>query len=428
VVDGDGQLGGDVVVERPEPDVSAIVSRAMRKQVAKTVARSVLAPVFETILQRTTRRLHAAEGELELALDEGVMRAGAREDALIEAELELKSGNPLTLLETAAKLFASGPVRLADSSKAERGYTLARRRSNGAVATQRAAQPALRGEQTCGEALKLIVRAAGDQIVTNRQAVLETEDPTAAHQLRIGLRRLRSALRAFRPLYGASALRELEEHARALGRCVGELRDADVLIEEIYAPVADTVDDEGGMARVREVLLAHRIEARTRAREGLSGGLWSALQLYLALWPHAVEDAGRLGGSLVRFAPSAVKRQWKRVADRGVRMAALSLEERHEMRKALKGLRYTCEFFLSLYPEHKADQFLKQVRALQDLFGYLNDVVAARRLAAICAAEGRQAQRAAAYILGWHSAQASHAWKEAHKGWEKLERLAHFWE
>ena len=91
-------------------------------------------------------------------------------------------------------------------------------------------------------------------------------------------------------------------------------------------------------------------------------------------------------------------------------------------------MRYACEFFLSLYPEDKADRFLKQVRALQDVFGYLNDVVAARRLAAICAGEGRQAQRVAAYILGWHSAQASHAWKEAHNGWEKLERLAHFWE
>jgi inorganic triphosphatase YgiF len=120
VVDGDGQLGGDTAVERPEPNVSAIISRAMRKQVAKAIARSVLAPVFETVVQRTTRRLHAAEGELQLALDEGVMRAGGREDAVIEAELELKSGNPLTLLETAAKLFASGPVR-ADSSKAERG-------------------------------------------------------------------------------------------------------------------------------------------------------------------------------------------------------------------------------------------------------------------------------------------------------------------
>jgi triphosphatase len=425
---GRGQMGGDVAVERPEPDVSAIVGRAVRKRVAKAVARSVLAPVFETVVQRTTQRLHAAEGELELALDEGVMRAGEREDAVIEAELELKSGSPLTLLETAAKLFANGPVRLAASSKAERGYTLARRRSNGAVATQRTVQPALRREQTCGEALRLIVQAAGDQIVANRRAVLETEDPSAAHQLRIGLRRLRSALRAFRPLHDAAALRALEGHARALGRCVGELRDADVLIEEIYAPVADTVDDEGEMARVREALLAHRAAARARVREGLSGGLWSALQLYLALWPHTLEHADRLGGSLVRFAPSAIKRQWKKVADRGAHLGALTIEERHEMRKTLKGLRYTCEFFLSLYPEHKANQFLKEIRGLQEVFGYLNDVVAAQRLGAICRSEGQDAQRAAAYILGWHSAQASHAWKRAHKGWRKLERLAHVWE
>jgi inorganic triphosphatase YgiF len=283
---GSERLDGDVAVARPEPNVSAIVSRTMRKQVAKAVARSVLAPVFETVVQRTTRRLHAAEGELELALDEGVMRAGEREDAVIEAELELKSGSPLILFETAATLFASAPVRLADSSKSERGYTLARRRGIGVVATPRAAQPALKGEQTCGEALRRIVQAAGDQIVAHRRAVLDTEDPTAAHQLRIALRRLRSALRAFRPLHHASALRELADHARALGHCVGELRDADVLIEEIYAPVADAIDDAGGMARVREALLAHRVEARAGARRPQGRAMVGAAALLGALAAH----------------------------------------------------------------------------------------------------------------------------------------------
>jgi CHAD domain len=86
------------------------------------------------------------------------------------------------------------------------------------------------------------------------------------------------------------------------------------------------------------------------------------------------------------------------------------------MRKALKGLRYTCEFFLSLYPEPKANLFLKEIRALQDVFGYLNDVVAARRLGAICAGESGEAQRAAAYILGWHSAQAKLARRHTRAG------------
>ncbi len=56
-------------------------------------------------------------------------------------------------------------------------------------------------DHTCAEAFALIVQSASDQIAANRRAVLETVDPAAAHQLRIGLRRLRSALSAFRPLH-----------------------------------------------------------------------------------------------------------------------------------------------------------------------------------------------------------------------------------
>ena len=64
------------------------------------------------------------------------------------------------------------------------------------------------------------------------------------------------------------------------------------------------------------------------------------------------------------------------------------------------------------------------------MFGYLNDVVAAERLDAIChdgCADSREAQRAAGYVLGWHNAQATHAWKDAHKGWRKLDALPQFW-
>ena len=87
--------------------------------------------MFETVVKRTTRQLHSGDGELELALDEGMVRAGGAEDAICEAELELKSGAPECLLQTAAKLFGAEPVRLAESSKAERGYSLALGRTNG---------------------------------------------------------------------------------------------------------------------------------------------------------------------------------------------------------------------------------------------------------------------------------------------------------
>jgi triphosphatase len=111
----------ETVVEQPEPDLDRIGNRKIRRKVEKAVAQSILEPVFETVVERTTRQLHSGEGELELALDEGTVRAGAAENALCEAELELKSGAPECLLETAAKLFGNAPVRFSESSKAERG-------------------------------------------------------------------------------------------------------------------------------------------------------------------------------------------------------------------------------------------------------------------------------------------------------------------
>jgi triphosphatase len=420
----------EVAVERPEPDLEVIDNRKIRRKVEKALEKSALGPVFETIVRRTTRQLHAAGGEVELALDEGVVRASTGEDALCEAELELKSGNPDCLLTTAAKLFSTQPIRLAKTSKAERGYSLALGKSNDQIAPQKAEQPLLHAGHTCGEALGLIVQSAADQIVANRCAVLETEDPAAAHQLRIGLRRLRSALRAFRPLFDTPAAGELEEHARALSRTVGELRDADVLIDEIFVPVADKLNGDAGVTELRQALLAHRTRARERVRSALTGQPWSVLQLYLALWPRTIENAQELGAPVGKFARATLKRRWRKIADCGDRLDELSIEERHQMRKALKTLRYTAEFFTSLYPELRAHRFVQQIRSLQEVFGYLTDVVAAERLTAICregCGESPEAQRAAGYVLGWHNAQAANAWPNAHKGWRKLERLPHFW-
>ena len=133
---------------------------------------------------------------------------------------------------------------------------------------------------------------------------------------------------------------------------------------------------------------------------------------------------------VAKFARSALKKRWRKVAESGKRLDDLDVEQRHAMRKALKTLRYTAEFFASLYPEHGTRQYIKEIRNLQEVFGYLNDVVAAERLNAIChegCGDSREAQRAAGYVLGWHNAQAAHAWKDAHKGWQKLEALPRFW-
>jgi CHAD domain-containing protein len=165
-------------------------------------------------------------------------------------------------------------------------------------------------------------------------------------------------------------------------------------------------------------------------RSDLCGEQWSVLQLHFALWPRTIDDAEGLSSPVGKLARSALKRRWRKVAESGDRLDDLTIEQRHAMRKGLKTLRYTAEFFATLYPQHATRRFIREIRSLQEVFGYLNDVVAAERLNVIChehCGDSPEAQRAAGFVLGWHNAQAARAWKDAHRGWQKLEALPRFW-
>jgi inorganic triphosphatase YgiF len=421
----------EAVVARAEPDLAAINDRKLRQAIARAACSSALEPQFETIVTRTTRRLHTDKGDLELALDEGVVRAGAAEDKLCEAELELKAGSPECLLETAATLFAAEPFRLAEESKAERGYNLLLGRTDPSVVPVKADTPVLDGEETCGEALARFVASATDQIVRNRSAVLQTDDPEAAHQLRVGLRRLRSALRAFRPIENAPASLELARHAREFGQSAGELRNADILLEAIYMPVAAAKKGEPGFGELREALVAHRDARRGETRAALLSERWSRLQLYLALWPETVKSNRRLHAPVKAYAGSALAKSWRKIAKSGAKLKSLTVEERHEMRKALKSFRYAVEFFGSLYDARRVSRFVKDLKRLQDAFGYMNDVATAGALSAICderCSATPPAHRAAGYILGWHEMAAKHAWADLTDMWTRLAKRRRFWE
>jgi CHAD domain-containing protein len=169
---------------------------------------------------------------------------------------------------------------------------------------------------------------------------------------------------------------------------------------------------------------------RAKARAALASEQWSKLQLYLALWPQTVKDNPRLAAPVRFFADEALGRSWKRIAKRGARLDALSLEQRHEMRKALKGFRYTVEFFGSLYDSRAVGRFVKDLKKLQDVFGYVNDVATAQALNVIaeerCPADPA-AQRAAGYALGWHQVRSEHAWAGVADVWGRLAKRSRFW-
>ena len=419
----------EVVLATDHPDLDKIADKKLKRSVAKALKGTSLSPVFETVVERTTRQIVASGSEVELAVDAGELRTRDARAELREAELELKAGSAEGLLLAAEKLLAGQELTLGTRSKAERGYRLVLEKSPSSPEPEKSRPVCLRGKDRSAQAFAAILASASRQILVNRAAVLETDDPHAAHQLRIGLRRLRSALKALRPFALSHSLTSFERAAREVGRSVGALRDADVLISAIYAPIEATASNKTGFADLHEALTRHRRAKREEVRASLQGPAWTRLQLYLTLWPRTLDENEKLVRPIKKVARKVLRKAWKKSAKYGANIDRLNGEQRHQMRKALKKLRYQAEFFAPLFRAAESEAFIRQLRALQDVFGYINDVRMAARLSEIGrqGPAGGEATRAASYILGRHEAEAEHVWRGALPAWRALRRTSRFW-
>ena len=418
-------------LEDGQPNPSRIHSKRVRRKVLKAIRGSALIQAFETNVTRTTYRLRTRGSIIELALDRGEAVAMNRRSEISEAELELVKGNPKDLLQTAQTLFAKSAIRPSPMTKAERGYRLLLKTRPAARKTAPvfAEPPAIERGQTCGEAFAVILRSAREQIVKNRIALLETDEPEATHQLRVGLTRLRSAHRALTALSDSPQLRRLEANARAISRAVGRQRDADVIIEEIYAPVAGNPPRQPGFDELHEALKAHREAMQMEARQALMGETWTRLLLSLTLWPSMLERDPALQEPVENFADKLLQKRWKKAARLGRSIESLEGDDQHKMRRSLKKLRYTAEFLAPLYSKAKVKPFIGRLKKLQDVFGYVNDVRMAAGLPGIAKAHcGEPAPLiAAGVVLGHHEAKAAEVWQHAPKAWRALRARGPFW-
>ena len=159
----------------PKLDTTKLIRTPWRKLFASTNGR--YRPVFATAVRRSELPLAFADGtRATLCLDIGEIRAGRRRAPLTEIEVELEHGDPSRLFELASALAADLPVRVTHSSKAERGYALAR----GAAPSPRKARPVeLPAEATREAALAAIATECIAQIEANAEAMLAHDNPGA---------------------------------------------------------------------------------------------------------------------------------------------------------------------------------------------------------------------------------------------------------
>ena len=390
-----GPLGADDVLGRLMPAAGALKA------------------VFETRVQRTTRRLKPASGgEISWDLDVGEIVTEAGSSPLHELELELVSGDPSQLFRVARQVLNVVPARLIRQSKADRGYALV----VGAGPTYHKARPhRWDADATTERVLAAVVTGCLDQLVANEDCVLQRAHIEGVHQMRVALRRLRAVFDLHRDLIPAAQHAALAGHVKRINAVLGPARDWDVMVHEVIRPViaAEREADGAELARLNQAATAARERAYGAVRALLHSAAYGAAVLDLGAWVESREwrrpatgtAAAGLASPARTLAAEALAKRHRWLAKRGSRLADLAPAARHRVRLAVKKQRYAAEILGSLFGPRAAKRYTTRLVALQDVLGHLNDVAMARgRLAELVA--GAESDTGLAYgaglVIGWH--------------------------
>ncbi|MGI9435703.1 MAG: CHAD domain-containing protein, partial [Geminicoccaceae bacterium] len=386
---------------------------------AETARGDDLREIFKTRVERRTRRLqlHGDEtsaARVEASLDLGEITTDAGSEPIAEIELELIKGRTDTLYQLALELQETGSFRLETRSKSSRAYDLL---AGEPPAWFRGASLPLSRSDTVDETMTSIFAACFRHWLGNQAAALDGRDPEGVHQMRVGLRRLRSALSIFRKLIPEDQLAWLQPGAKAAINSLGSARDWDVFKADLLAPVINAQPDERMLHNLKRKAETRARQSYRLARKNLTGDTYTRFVLRFGQWLESrawqrgrTPDGDKLGArSIVGFAVRTLKKHHGKALASGDDFADLPVPRRHELRIQLKKLRYATEFFVPLFDKKTAKPYVRTLKALQNDLGHLNDVAVAETLLAdLLGRIGKRDDpvllgRAAGLVIGWHA-------------------------
>lgn len=416
----------DTSIESMVPDLAALSHMLTAKAFAR-IENKPLVQIFSTEVRRHTRMLHTPLGIVELAVDQGCIVAGEHAQTISEVELELVEGRTEALLQLAQELVSRFHLRPSTSSKATRGFDLAR---DAAPGIAKARKMAFANGVTLDQALDTILHTAIQHLLENQPAAEDGREPEGIHQYRIALRRLRSVLGLIRLVAPSAQLEMFRDDAKWLMSGLNEARDWDVFVTQSLPMIALACPAVAGFDALGSTAQRHRDTAHAAARAALTDARTGRFQIRLGLWVEQKgwrADASPDGLSLLQeparvFATEILDKLQHKALKKGRQFQTLEPEERHELRITIKKLRYAADFFLPLLGKAKRYRpYAKILSVLQDRLGHHNDLAVTERLIQpIVASEiSRVAHQAAGAVLGWQSSHSNRddgallaAWKK----------------
>ncbi len=407
-------------VTGPEPDLELAASTGL-KPLERRARKGGLVPRFASEISRRIAIVTIGQTILELALDEGLVRAGRRTTPIRELEIEVKSGDSSAVFALARDLIAIPGVSIGFATKASRGLAL---NAGTAASYVKAGETRLQPEMTPAAAAAVILNECAAHAAANLQLVAETRAPEAIHQSRVALRRLRAALVLLKGAIPADKRHHLRREAGWLAAEFGPARDLDVLTQGALKAASPSEALAAPFGALRRAVERARRIARSAAVDVATSQRAQRLLLDITETASALTDEGGTD-RLVKLAAERLERRHNAVLDAADGVEQAGVDARHRLRLALKKMRYAADFFAPIFPRKTVKAELKALARLQDSLGAFNDAAMAPAIAARAAKAG--VDEALAYLAGWAAHRAETAWAEAAPHLVRLRKAEPFW-
>ncbi len=366
-------------VESERPDF-AVANGHAYPSVLNEKVRNALKPVFKSRVKRTSHVVSRGGAEIEVTIDDHKIDAGDHTSAFSELEVALKHGEPSELFQFIWMLDETVPLRLAVEAEGARGYRLLKNEPDEVIKTT---SIPLQVGMTAADAFRVIAHCCLHQVAGNERAMC-AGNAAALHQMRIGFRRLRTALSIFSGFLIDSQIDTIKAEIKWMTGVLAPARDLDVFLTEVMLPLRREYREESGLQSLYRSYSAQRAKAYERARQAANSVRFRALMLELAAWietgpwtmnPNEPARLARIR-LIESFAVEELTRRRKKVKKEGKRLTELDPAERHELRIKVKKLRYAAEFFSKLFPgkKRRKREIMASLKKLQDALGDVNDV------------------------------------------------------
>lgn len=329
--------------------------------------------------QSSTRLTRGPKPDDALRLvDHGMGPLEATLDPIDDVERVANAKDVAALVGIARRLAAAAFLTQASGGKAGRK----------AAIIPKPAGSAIPGDMAAIDAFARVSRGCLDQVSANAQLLHRGGNAEALHQCRVGLRRLRAALTAFRQVLPREDLDRWTAEAKWLAGELDTARELDAFIGHVTCSTNGPIQGDPLLAAFGERLVLAQAMAYDAAVTAVQSQRFSDFMMDFIEWIEAAPWPGdddpkavrRSKGDASVLAAQALERLQHRLRKAGKHLKELDSAGRHEVRIKAKELRYAAEFFSETFGKSarkRHEKFIASLKALLGALGALNDIATA---------------------------------------------------